>query len=425
MEQLLETPKDRESLSAGEAFAFGDRPAEQWGPEQRPLGNPSSRTLDLFDVLLIFAQRKWLILIWTVVGILCGLVLLLRQPTLYSANAVIMPPQQEQASSAVLGQFGALAGLGGGFGSHSSSDLYVGLLQSRTVAYDMAERFDLKDGYHVPDTWGAAGLLGSRSKFIPGRDSFITIIVEDTNPKRAATLANGYVDELYRVNNKLAIGEAAQRRLFFEQQLAAEKDKLADAEIALKNTQLSTGVLQLSGQTETVIRSEADLQANITNHEVALAALQSSATEQNPEVIRLRTELASLRQQLTNLQKGQGGSGASMSAAQLPAVGLEYIRKSRDVQYHQTLFDLLARQLEAARIDEAKASPTIQVVDRALVPAGKSWPSKGLFLGLGAILGFVLGCLRCAVLYLYNYADAEPRFHNKFNAVKHAMRLRA
>ncbi len=422
MEQLLETSKGTERLSAGEPLVYEDRAAEHWGsPEEIP-AEPQRRMLDLFDVLLIFARRKWMIALWTLIGILCGLVMLLRQPTLYSADAVILPPQEQQASSAIMGQFGALAGFGG-MGMRNSSDLYIGLLQSRTVLHDMAERFDLKDAYHLPNNWAAAGLLGSRSRFNPGRD-FITIVVEDTNPKRAADLANGYVDELYRVNNRMAIGEAAQRRQFFEKQLAEEKDRLADAEIALKNTQLSTGVLQLSGQTETVIRAQADLQANITNHEVALAALRSSATEENPEVVRLRTELAGLRQQLNNLQKGKGSNGETMSASQLPAVGLEYIRKSRDVQYHQTLFDLLARQLEAARIDEAKAAPTIQVIDRALVPAAKSWPSKGLFLGVGAILGFVLGCVRCAVVYLYDFVDEDPRFHEKFVAVKRAMRLR-
>ena len=116
--------------------------------------------------------------------------------------------------------------------------------------------------------------------------------MEDKDPKLATELVNGYSDELFNQNNRLAIGAASQRRRFFQQQLAEEKDRLADAEVALQQTQQSTGVLQLSGQASNIIGQEASLEANITSHEVQLGALLSSSTEQNPEVVRLRTELA-------------------------------------------------------------------------------------------------------------------------------------
>lgn len=385
--------------------------------------------LDLFDVLLIFARRKWLLFFWTIGGVLVALVFLLNQPKLFRATAVIMPPQQEQSSSALLGQIGALAGLAGGnggaLGLKNPSDLYIGLLKSRSVLDDMVKRFDLTHVYRIPNKNAAVGMLAKRSKFVADKDGLIAISVEDTRPHRSATLANGYVDELYRLNNRLAIGSASQRRLFFDRQLAAEKDRLADAEVALRQTQEKTGVLTLPGQTATVIQAEAQVEANITSHEVQLAAARASSTEENPEVVRLRNELAGLRVQLDNMQKGRSGLSGAMTQAQLPAAGLEYIRKQRDVQYHQTLFELLARQLEAARIDEAKASPSIQVVDEAQVPDVKSWPSTTLFLVVGAVLGFVFGCMRCTMVFLYDYADTDPRLHGKFRAVKHALRLRS
>jgi tyrosine-protein kinase Etk/Wzc len=180
--------------------------------------------------------------------------------------------------------------------------------------------------------------------------------------------------------------------------------------------------LQLSGQAQNIIGQEANIQANITSHEVQLGALLASSTEQNPDVVRLRTELTGLRAQLQQLQKGT--SGAMLTQEQFPGAGLQYIRKEREVQYHQTLYDLLARQLEAARIDEAKASPTVQMVDPPQVPKATSWPKPFLFIIVGLVLGTMFGCIRCAVIYVYEYMDTSPDLRERYKQVKRAMHLR-
>jgi len=385
----------------------------------------SGRQLDLLDVLLVFARRKWLILGWALAGLVIGIIALLRAPTLYMSQATIMPPQQEQSSAALLSQLGALtafSSVGSNLGLKNPADLYVSILQTNLVEDNMVDRFHLMDAYKIPDRDGAAGMLRKRTKFNAGKDGLMQIVVEDKDPKRAAALVNGYADELFQQNNRLAIGSASQRRLFFEQQLAQETDHLADAEVAMKQTQQSTGVLQLSGQAQNIISQEANIQANITSHEVQLGALLSSSTEQNPEVVRLRTELTGLREQLQQLQKGTGG--AMLSQHEFPAAGLEYIRKERDVQYHQTLYDLLARQLEAARIDEAKATPTVQMVDPPQVPKVRSWPKPLVFIIVGLVVGTMLGFIRVAVVYLYEYAETDPRLRDRYMQVKQAMHLR-
>jgi tyrosine-protein kinase Etk/Wzc len=394
-------------------------------PKQGATGQGNVRRLDLLDVLLAFAQRKWLILGWALAGVVVAIIVTLRAPTLYKSEATVMPPEQQQSSAALLSQLGALtafAGVGSNLGLKNPADLYIAILQTNLVADNMVKHFHLMDVYKISDQDAAAGTLRKRSKFIANKDGLIQISVEDKDPKFAATLVNGYADELFQQNNRLAIGAATQRRRFFEQQLAEEKDHLADAEIALKLTQQNTGVLQLSGQAENIIGQEASIHANITSHEVQLGAMLASSTEENPDVVRLRTELKGLREQLQLLQKGT--NGAMLSQREFPEAGLAYIRKERDLQYHQTLYDLLARQLEAARIDEAKASPTVQMVDPPQVPKGKSWPKPFIFILAGFVVGTMFGCIRVAVIYVYDYAETDPRLRERYAQVKQAMHLR-
>jgi tyrosine-protein kinase Etk/Wzc len=384
------------------------------------------RRLDVLDVLLIFAQRKWLILGWALAGLVVAIIAILRAPTLYESQATIMPPQQEQSSAALLSQLGALtafANVGSNLGLKNPADLYIAILQTNLVSDDMVDRFHLMDVYKIPDRDGAAATLRKRSKFTASKDGLMQISVEDKDPKRATALVNGYGDELFQQNNRLSIGAASQRRQFFQQQLAEEKDHLADAEVALKQTQQSTGVLQLSGQAQNIIGQEANIQANITSREVQLGALLASSTEQNPDVVRLRTELAALRTQLQQAQKGT--NGAMLSQQEFPGAGLQYIRKERDMQYHQTLYDLLARQLEAARIDEAKASPMVQMIDPPQVPKARSWPKPFLFIIAGLVVGTMFGCIRVAVIYLYEYAETDPGLRERYAQVKQAMHLRS
>jgi tyrosine-protein kinase Etk/Wzc len=385
------------------------------------------RGLDIFDILFIFARRKRLLVVFSLVGALSLLGWSLAQKKLYRADAVMMPPQEQQSSSALLGQLsalGAISGLGGG-GAKSASDLYIGLLQSRTVAQKIVKDFDLTKAYKIKSVPGAAGLLASRTKIVSDKDGLINVTVADESATRARDLANAYSNGLHDLNTSLAIGQASQRRLFFDQQLAEEKDKLADAEVALKEVEEKTGVIQLQGQTSVTISRISQLQADITSREVQLSALRASSTDENPDVIRTESELAGLRKQLVAMRGKAGAEGnddLGIPSSKVPGLSLEYIRKERDVQYHTTLYELLAKQLEAARIDEAKSAPVVQVVDPAEKPVLPYFPKTTLFTILGGVGGFILGCIRCVVLYIYDYIDEDPRLHMKMWAVKAALR---
>ena len=211
--------------------------------------------------------------------------------------------------------------------------------------------------------------------------------------KLAHDLANGYMDALRETNGRLALSQSSQRRVFFGQQLAREKDDLEDAEVELKKTEEKSGLIAPNGQTEAEIRTIAETQAQIAVREVQLAALRDSATDQNPYVIRLRSEIGDLQGQLSRLQNGSGSkSTATIPTSRVPELQLEYVRKEREVKYHEALFEMLSRQYEAARLDEARDAPVLQVLDPATYPDTKSWPKRSYFMLGGLLLGFIAGC---------------------------------
>jgi len=201
------------------------------------------------------------------------------------------------------------------------------------------------------------------------------------------------MDALRETNGRLALGQSSQRRLFFEEQLANEKNHLEDAEVDFKKTEEQTGLIAPTGQTEAQIRTIAETQAQIAARQVQLAALRQSATEGNPEVVRLRSEIADLQNQLSNLQRGSGkGSSPNIPTSKVPEIQLQYVRKAREVKYHEALFEILAKQYEAARLDEARDAPVLQILDAASYPDTRSSPKRAVIMLVGALLGLIVGC---------------------------------
>jgi tyrosine-protein kinase Etk/Wzc len=393
---------------------------------------PPAQQFDLLDVMIVFAAGKRIIFLSTVACLAIAIIMAYVKTPSFTAKAIIMPPQSDQSgASSILGQLSGLAALGGGSmgsGMKGPADLYIGILQSESVMDAVIKRFGLMKAYHVEKWTDLRNALRNSSKFVAGKDGLITISVTNTNPKLAADLANGFIAELYALNNRLAVSGASQRRLFFEQQLAQEKDRLADAEVALEKTQESTGVIAPTGQTEQVIRQVAQLQAEITAREVQLESLRTYSTEQNSEVVRISAELNSLRAQLRDQESGKSKrtpGDISITTANVPQAGLEYIRRERDVKYHQLLFDLLAHQYEGARIDEAKAAPLIQIVDPALVPDKKSSPYRALWAVVGCALGFFLGCAWVFGSYIYRWLESDEDHRRRLALLRQELKLRA
>jgi tyrosine-protein kinase Etk/Wzc len=386
---------------------------------------------DLLDLLMVMAEQKKKILLSAVIGMLLTTGLVLLMHPVFTAKAVVLPPQQGQSSAGLLsqlGNFAALAGLGSSGSMKDPNDLYLAVLQSNTVADGLIKRLNLMDAYKVKKLTDARRMLAASSKFVSEKGGMISITIKDGDRFRAAQIANAYVDELHDINSRLIIGEAAVRRNFFAQQLALEKDRLTDAEVALQQTEESTGAISPTGQTGVVISQVAALQGQIISREVQLDALRTSSTDQNPDVIRLNNEIAGLRSQvhaLESLQKGRKPGDISLTSRSLPEDQVVFLRKQRDVQYHTLIFDLIARQFEAARMDEARASPLIQVLDPAEAPERKSGPFRALWTLSGMILGFIFGCVRVISSYVYSRVIADPDSAEKLGQFRRALSFRS
>lgn len=355
--------------------------------------------IDLMELAILLLEGKKIIFYFVLVAVaITAIVVYGVMRPMYKAEAVILPPQTAPGSgmSQLVSQLGSLGAMGALTGIKSSGEVYLGILQSRTIADSLIKQYDLQKVYKTKKLSDTAKELKSRSSFEYGKNTLITISVEDHDPKRAADMANSYMDVLREQNGRLALTEASQRRLFFEQQLEREKNALADAEVDLKKTQEQTGLIAPGGQAQMEIETMAQTRAQITSLQVELSSLKQGATNENPEVVRLQTQISDLQQQLRTMESDPANrqpGNLQLPTSKMPELALEYVRKQREVKYHEVLFELIAKQYEAARLDESRESPVLQVVDRAVIPDKKSGPHRALLMGLSCFLGLIAGAV--------------------------------
>jgi tyrosine-protein kinase Etk/Wzc len=376
------------------------------------------------DLTIILLQRKSFLLKFSFGAALLGAVISLVLPVQYTAEAVLIPPQQNQSLGSMLlsqvgGNLGALGSLAGGsLGIKNQADMYVAMLKSRTVEDAVIQRFDLMKVYKTKRASEARKELESHSTISSGtKDGLIRVSVDDRNAQRAADIANAFVEEFRRLNSSLALSEAGQRRQFFQEQLVSAKESLANAEEALKETQQTSGLIQVDSQAKALVQSAAAIRAEIAAKQVQLQTMSSFATEQNPQLQLIQHQIAALDAQLKQLGGTDQGSDVDMVSlrGKISQAGLDYLRKLRDVRYYETIFELLSKQFEIAKLDEARQG-NIQVVDKAVTPDKKSSPKRALI----TILMFLVGAFLAItwVLLRASVEQAKPEDREKIKDAK-------
>lgn len=372
---------------------------------------------------LIFAMKwKHVITGITVFCFVMILIITLLLPKKYQAETkVLLPLQGSQSMSAqILSQLGGLIPTGGLGGVRTVGDLYVSLLTSRSVLDRMVDRFSLMNVYNRSSREKARrDLLKALSAQDLKKSGLLVIAVEDRDPKRSADMANAFVEELRNINRYIAVSEASQKRLFFEEHLKSAKEVLILAEEALKGYQEQTGAIEIKEQTKAVINSVAQLRAQIAAKEVELKVFRSYATSRNPDRQKIEDQLRGMREQLSMLESRRGSNtDALMSTANLPQAGTGYVRKLRDMKYAETLYELLMKQYEMAKIDEARDAAIIQVVEKAVPPEKKSKPRSAFYIISITLFGIVIAFVTAIFMEYRERISGDPTKRDRLERLK-------
>jgi tyrosine-protein kinase Etk/Wzc len=381
-------------------------------PGREPQTSNDEDGIGLLDFAIVLAKHKKVLVGLPLAAALIAIAFTLSKPDIYTGNTKVLPPPTRPTA-----QLDALAGLTGGIpGLRSPTELYVGMLKSRTVADKMIERFDLNKIYGQNRQSNTRRQLEGVTQIITGKDGIIVIEVDDKDPKLAAALANGYVEELIKFTTGLAITAASQRRRFLEQQHAQVRESLSKAEKAAYSALEKGGLANVDAQSRGMLELTARLRAQISAKEIEISAMRAFATDQNADLLRNQQELVAMRRQLAGIEGATDPRGKGQDAPD--ARGLENVRLLREVKYYEILNDLLAKHYELARIDEASTVGVIEVIDRAIEPDRKSKPNRRRTVLLTTFIAGLLGVLWAFLVEATERARKNPHQVERWRTLK-------
>jgi len=373
------------------------------------------------------AKRKRLIIGITLGSALLVAIISLMMSPIYLAETKILSPQVNTSMNAqLLNQIGAASGLLGVVpGIKSPNELYIGLLKSRPVLDRIIDRFNLMRLYDVKFREDARrSLLKNIKARNDLKSGIITIGIEDKDPKRSADMANALIEELRVMNKGLSVTEAAQRRLFFEEQLKEAKDSLSKAEDAMKGFQEKTGAVKIDAQADAIIGGISQLMAQIAAKDVQVRVMRTYSTPQNPDILRAEEELKGMRDQLSKLESKSEGTNVMVPTGNMPSTGTQYVRLMRDLKFNETLYELLFGQFQAAKIDEARDAAVIQVIEKAVPPEKRAWPKRRLMVILAIISGFFVSIALAFFMEYMERVSGNPEYREKVAKLKRTMSYR-
>jgi len=382
-----------------------------------------SDEIDLLDFLVAILKRKNLLILITIGIAIATAIISLIMPPVFRAETSLLPPQP--SSSMALQALSQLAGNAAGIGAEvlgikTPADLYAGLLKSNTVLDRIIDRFKLMELYDKEYRIDAReALLDNIEVNVDKKSNIITLSVEDKDPVRAAQMANAFVEELKALTKGLAITEASQRRLFFEEQIKETKLALIKAEEDLKKFQEKTGAIQVEEQAKAVIEGIATLRAQIAAKEVEIKVMKTYSTPYNPDLQRAEEALRAMKAELQKLEAKEGKNpDPLMPTGRMPEVGMEYLRKLRELKFNETLYELLLKGYETARLDEARDAVVIQVVDKAIPPDKRAKPKRTLMVFVATFTGFFLSIFIAFFIEYKERASQDPEQKERIDAIR-------
>ncbi len=308
------------------------------------------------------------------------------------------------------------------FQASGPGNLYIGLLHSRSVLDDVITRADLMK-YYGSTSWDVTrSILGSRTFIVQGGDSIIAIVVRDGDAAKSALIANAYLEALQDLSDKMAQSQSAVTRRFFEHQLVEEQIALDKAEDQFASHQIRTGEVAPDTQAAVGISNIAGLQSQIIGLQVQLATLLQSESESNPDVVRLKSQIAAVEGQKRVQQSGAGtnGVGAPIAASKIPTAALDLQRSQREVAGLRARVASLNGQYGAARLDAEFSHAAFQIIDPAIPPEFRAWPPREPYqyasIGGGLLAAFAAVVLKLILWRIF----ATPEYRAMFRRLRGA-----
>ena len=362
----------------------GAQPAVTAAPEAAA---PRLRELDLFSFALLLIRHIPFILGCALLAFAGEAIHMSRVKARYQSTAVMIVPQGNVTSQALSSQFSfsTIDLLGGGY------ELYADIINSHQVEDRLIEDYDLKKVYGTTNLADCEAILASLTSVLTQRDGVIRVTVQDASPNRAADLANGYLRQVDRLNSALVHSSIGEEAAFLQTEMIKEKNALEDAEVALKQLEVSYVGLLPNVQQNAGVNALEGARAQLRADQIQLAAYQTYETSHNPDVIRLNSEIARLEGQIESLQRGTNSDMNGTPTQQVPEKALQYTRQQREVIFHQSLFDALQKEYVTAQQQEAKNPSIVQVLDPARPATHKAWPPRTYYTVVATLMGLAVG----------------------------------
>ena len=384
--------------------------------------------INLLDLLIALGQEKWTLIVVTFLAAITGVVVSLITPATYVSRTSIMPSQQSGGGG--LASLGSLSGLGGlgalsniATGIKSSDEMYIALMRSQSIQNSLIEQLKLKERYGSRTMEDARIALTNNTIILADKKSGLLLIeAQDKDPDFAAQMANAQVKELYVILSRLAVTEAQQRRAYYEQQILKTQAKIPQLELEFKVAQKSSGL-----EVASLLAEAGTLPGQIAAKELQLQVLSRFVTQQNPELKKLAVEISALRSQMARyeLNKSEPNSSEPKNNGKAGDVASgNFIQKATQayntLKIQESLLDGFVKQLELAKVDEAKEGPAIQVVDEAKPPEMRSKPERKKLVLAYTVTGFIIGFILAALRAFMRQVNSTPEGHQRFSQLKRA-----
>jgi uncharacterized protein involved in exopolysaccharide biosynthesis len=370
-----------------------------------PATTPSLRAEELLGTLRLLWRSRLFAYRVTAIGLIFSALVAFLIPKQYESTTRLMPPDNQSATTmamlaAMTSKLGAGLGTAAGslLGLKSSGEVFVGILQSRTVQDQLVNRFGLRKVYHVKLGEEARKRLATNTAISQDRKSgIITITVTDRDPRRAAAIGAGYVDELNRLVVELSTSGAHRERVFLEDRLKTVQQDLQDAEKNFSQFASKNMAIDIKEQGKAMVEAAAVLQGQLIAAQAEEEGLRQIYTDNNVRIRSLRARIAELQQQLENVGgKGEGSNVNQSSSSdelypsikKLPLLGVTYADLYRRTKVQEAIFETLTQQYELAKVEEVRELPSVKEIDHADVPEKKSFPPRLLIIFVGTIFSF-------------------------------------